>query len=114
MLGLGGVGLVVLGSGGQIAQAGVGDLLALVAVVSAGMLIWPTLRGGVGAGAVAGAAACGWVPPYPPVGPLVRRRLWAEAVTDRLASAAFRVLDSAEGAELLGLLGAARQRARGG
>lgn len=33
MLGLGGVGLVVLGSGGQIAQAGVGDLLALVAVV---------------------------------------------------------------------------------
>ncbi len=62
----------------------------------------------------AGAAACGWAPPYPPVGPLVRRRLWAEAVTDRLASAAFRVLSAAEGAELLVLLGAARQRARRG
>nr|WP_030501225.1 hypothetical protein [Micromonospora purpureochromogenes] len=62
----------------------------------------------------AGAAACGWAPPYPPVGPLVRRRLWAEAVTDRLASAAFRALSTAEGAELLGLLAAARKRARRG
>ncbi len=31
--------------------------LALVAVVSAGMLIWPTLRGGVGAGAVSASNA---------------------------------------------------------
>ncbi|GAA4567250.1 hypothetical protein GCM10023176_19050 [Micromonospora coerulea] len=60
----------------------------------------------------AGAAACGWPPPYPPVGPLVRRRLWAEAVTDRLASAAFRVLAPGEGAELLDLLTAARLHLR--
>lgn len=33
VLGLGGVGLVVAGSGGQLAQAGLGDLLALLAVV---------------------------------------------------------------------------------
>ena len=38
----------------------------------------------------AGAVACGWPPPYPPVGPMVRRRLWAEAVTDRLACAGVR------------------------
>lgn len=40
--------------------------------------------------------------------PLVRRRLRAEAVTDRLASTAFRVLGPGEGAELLNLLTAAR------
>ncbi len=39
-----------------------------------------------------GAVACGWPPPYPPVGPLVRRRLWAEAVTNRLAGSAFAAL----------------------
>ncbi|TDB79647.1 hypothetical protein [Micromonospora sp. KC721] len=56
----------------------------------------------------AGATACGWSPPYPPVGPLVRRRLWAEAMTDRLVSAAFRVLRPGEGAELVELLAATR------
>ncbi|MEU6073051.1 hypothetical protein [Micromonospora sp. NPDC047074] len=56
----------------------------------------------------AGAAACGWSPPYPPVGPLVRRRLWAEAVTDRLASPAFAALGPADGAELVELLTATR------
>ncbi|MEO3775374.1 hypothetical protein ABGB16_00680 [Micromonospora sp. B11E3] len=56
----------------------------------------------------AGALACGWPPPYPRVAPLVRRRLWAEAVTDRLASAAFRALVPGEGAELLELLAAVR------
>ncbi|MFC4148397.1 hypothetical protein ACFO0M_19260 [Micromonospora mangrovi] len=59
-----------------------------------------------------GAAACGWPPPYPPVGPLVRRRLWAEAVTDRLASAAFRTLAPGEGAELVDLLTATRLHLR--
>ncbi|WBC13955.1 hypothetical protein O7600_22975 [Micromonospora sp. WMMA1998] len=62
----------------------------------------------------AGAAACGWAPPYPPVGPLVRRRLWAEAVTDRLVSPAFRALGPVEGTELVHLLTAARPRARVG
>ncbi|MGC1214780.1 MAG: hypothetical protein WA890_26420, partial [Micromonospora sp.] len=58
------------------------------------------------------AAASGWPPPYPPVGPLVRRRLWAEAVTDRLVSAAFRALAPGEAAELLDLLTAARLHLR--
>ena len=56
----------------------------LLAVRAAGMTpLEAVLAGPEGE---AGAAACGWPPPYPPVGPLVRRRLWAEAVTDRLAS----------------------------
>ncbi|SCL27411.1 hypothetical protein GA0070616_3495 [Micromonospora nigra] len=61
-----------------------------------------------------GAAACGWPPPYPAVGPLVRRRLWAEAVTDRLAAPAFAALGPAAGAELVELLAAARPQARPG
>lgn len=52
----------------------------------------------------AGAVAFGWQPPYPPLGPLVRRRAWAEAVTDRMAGQALRVLDSNERSELAGLL----------
>ncbi|MEU6203091.1 hypothetical protein ABZ814_05815 [Micromonospora musae] len=56
----------------------------------------------------AGAMACGWPPPYPPVGPLVRRRLWAEAVTHRLAAPAFAALGPVDGAELVELLVAAR------
>ncbi|GAB3065483.1 SCO6745 family protein [Micromonospora schwarzwaldensis] len=62
----------------------------------------------------AGAAACGWAPPYPPIGPLVRRRIWAEAVTDRLVSPAFHALGPAGGTELVELLTAARRHARGG
>ncbi|MDZ5441930.1 hypothetical protein U2F26_04185 [Micromonospora sp. 4G57] len=78
----------------------------LLAVRAAGMTpLEAVLAGPEGE---AGAAACGWPPPYPPVGPLVRRRLWAEAVTDRLASSAFRGLGPGEGAELLDLLTAAR------
>ncbi|RKN43472.1 SCO6745 family protein [Micromonospora endolithica] len=56
----------------------------------------------------AGALACGWPPPYPPVGPLVRRRLWAEAVTDRLTASAFAALGPAGGGELVDLLAATR------
>ena len=52
----------------------------------------------------AGAVACGWSPPYPPIGPLVRRRLWAEAVTNRLAAPAFTALGPADGNELVELL----------
>ena len=51
-----------------------------------------------------GAVAFGWQPPYPPLGPLVRRRAWAEAVTDRIAGDAYRVLDPAERVELVRLL----------
>ncbi|WP_433688175.1 SCO6745 family protein [Micromonospora carbonacea] len=59
------------------------------------------------------ALACGWPPPYPPVGPLVRRRLWADAVTDRLMSVGFRALTPAEGVELLDLLTAAHTHVQG-
>ncbi|HYN97453.1 MAG TPA: hypothetical protein VES42_26755 [Pilimelia sp.] len=55
----------------------------------------------------AGAVAFGWQPPYPPLGPLVRRRVWAEAVTDRLAGQAYRVLEPVERVELVGLLDSA-------
>ncbi len=84
----------------------------LLAVRAAGMTpLEAVLAGPEGE---AGAAACGWSPPYPPVGPLVRRRLWAEAVTDRLASAAFRGFAPGEGVELLDLLTAARLHLRAG
>ncbi|SCL18669.1 SCO6745 family protein [Micromonospora inyonensis] len=58
----------------------------------------------------AGAMAGGWPRPYPPVGPLVRRRLWAEAATDVLVSSAFRALGAAERIELVDLLTALHQR----
>ena len=45
----------------------------------------------------AGATAFGWQPPYPPFEPLMRRRAWAEAVTDRIAGEAYRVLDARSG-----------------
>ncbi|WP_433531447.1 SCO6745 family protein [Micromonospora sp. CA-263727] len=60
-----------------------------------------------------GAMACGWPPPYPPVGSLVRRRLWAEAVTDRLVAPAFATLGPADDTELLELLAAARTYTQG-
>ncbi|MDG4833340.1 hypothetical protein O7627_29135 [Solwaraspora sp. WMMD1047] len=51
-----------------------------------------------------GAVAYGWQPPYPPVGPLLRRWHWAEAVTDGIAGRAFAVLDPDERMELAQLL----------
>jgi hypothetical protein len=55
----------------------------------------------------AGATAFGWQPPYPPHAPLVRRRAVAEALTDRIAGEAYRVLESPERRELVELLDAA-------
>ncbi|QGN45463.1 SCO6745 family protein [Micromonospora sp. WMMD558] len=82
----------------------------LLAVRAAGMTpLEAVLAGPEGE---AGAVACGWPPPYPPVGPLVRRRLWAEAVTDRLAAPAFAALGPADGAELVDLLAAFRAHRR--
>ena len=43
-------------------------------------------------------------PPYPPVEPLMRRRAWAEALTDRIAGEAYQVLDPAERQELVELM----------
>ncbi|GIJ77325.1 hypothetical protein SAMN05443287_105210 [Micromonospora phaseoli] len=78
----------------------------LVAVRASGMTpLEAVLAGPEGAN---GAMACGWPPPYPAVGPLVRRRLWAEAVTDRLVAPAFVALGPVDGAELVELLAVAR------
>ncbi|MDM4722457.1 hypothetical protein QTQ03_23760 [Micromonospora sp. WMMA1363] len=74
----------------------------LLAVRAAGMTPLEAVL--AGPDGEASAVACGWPPPYPPVGPLVRRRLWAEAVTDRLAAPAFAALGPADGAELVELL----------
>jgi len=56
----------------------------------------------------AGAVAWGWQPPYPGIGPLLRRRMWAEAVTDRIAAGAYAALTVDERVELVGLLDSAR------
>jgi hypothetical protein len=55
----------------------------------------------------AGATAFGWQPPYPAFEPLVRKRAWAEALTDRIAGEAYRLLDTGERIELVQLLDAA-------
>ncbi|HZN75594.1 MAG TPA: hypothetical protein VFC00_28505 [Micromonosporaceae bacterium] len=52
----------------------------------------------------AGAIAYGWQPPYPVLAPLVRRRVWAEALTDRMAGQGYRALSVDERTELVGLL----------
>jgi helix-turn-helix protein len=60
----------------------------------------------------AGAVAYGWQPPYPAIGPLLRRRIWAEAVTDRVVAPAYGALEVAERSELAGLLDSARAAVR--
>ncbi|WP_239075281.1 SCO6745 family protein [Planosporangium flavigriseum] len=56
-----------------------------------------------------GATAFGWHPPFPPFAPLMRKRAWAEALTDRIAGEAYRTLEPGERHELVDLLEAARQ-----
>ncbi|HZN18738.1 MAG TPA: hypothetical protein VFB84_11270 [Micromonosporaceae bacterium] len=55
----------------------------------------------------AGAISFGWPAPYPVRTPLLRRRVWAEALTDRIAGAAFQALDVPERGEFVSLLDAA-------
>ncbi len=50
------------------------------------------------------AVALGWQAPYPPAGPLIRRLLWADAVTDALAGQAYAALEQPERIEFAGLL----------
>ncbi|HEX5740812.1 MAG TPA: hypothetical protein VFY17_04565 [Pilimelia sp.] len=52
----------------------------------------------------AAAAACGWAGPYPEPGPLQRRRMWVEAVADRLAGQPYAALSRPERVELVDLL----------
>jgi hypothetical protein len=59
-----------------------------------------------------GATAFGWQPPFPAFEPLVRRRSWAEALTDRIAGDAFRALAPSERLDLVNVLDAAVQAVR--
>jgi hypothetical protein len=52
----------------------------------------------------ASAVAYGWQPPFPPIQPLLRRRIRADIVTDRMVGGAYGVLDVTERVELAGLL----------
>ena len=51
----------------------------------------------------AAAVAYGWQPPFPPFEPLLRRRIRADLVTDRIVGEAYQSLDVAERAELVRL-----------
>jgi hypothetical protein len=74
----------------------------LVAVRSAGLTPLEALL--AGPEGPAGAIAYGWQPPFPPFEPLIRKRVWADTITDRIVGAAYRVLDVSERIELVGLL----------
>jgi hypothetical protein len=56
----------------------------------------------------AGALTAGWLPPYPQLGLSLRRRIQAQALTDRIVGQAYAVLAQAERAELVELLTAAQ------
>ncbi len=85
-----------------------GAYLAAVRVVGLTPLA-AVLAGGQGESA---AIAAGWLPPFPPREPLLRRRIWAEVLADRMVGAGLRVLGRAERVELVTLLAAAVQAAR--
>jgi hypothetical protein len=59
-----------------------------------------------------GAIAFGWQQPYPPPAPLLRRWIWAEAVTDRLVGESMRALEIYERREFVGLLTGAMEVAQ--
>jgi len=52
----------------------------------------------------AAAVAYGWQPPFPPFEPLLRRRIRADLVTDRIVGEAYQTLDVTERVELARLL----------
>lgn len=54
-----------------------------------------------------GAVAYGWQPPYPRPGPLLRRHVWAETITDSMTGQAYAALERTERIELVGLLDSA-------
>lgn len=49
------------------------------------------------------AVAYGWQPPFPPIEPLLRRRIRADLITDRIVGEAYQVLDIPERVELVRL-----------
>jgi hypothetical protein len=52
----------------------------------------------------AAAVAFGWQPPYPAPVPLLRRRAWADAITDHICGQVFKTLSEKEREELVDLL----------
>lgn len=56
----------------------------------------------------AAAVAYGWQPPYPPPGPLTRRRVWVDTATDRMVGRAYAALSRTERQEWVTLVNAAR------
>jgi hypothetical protein len=59
-----------------------------------------------------GAIAFGWQQPYPPAPPLLRRWIWAEAVTDRIVGESMNALSLYERREFVGLLTGAMEVAQ--
>lgn len=58
------------------------------------------------------AVAFGWQPPFPAPGPLMRKRAWAEALTDRIAGETFRGFTVAERQEFVRLADEASERSQ--
>jgi hypothetical protein len=73
----------------------------LLAIRAGGMT---PLEAVVAADGEPGAVAYGWQPPFPRPESLLRRRVWTDALTDRVAGQAYRILDIPERVELVGLL----------
>ncbi|WFE23807.1 hypothetical protein O7621_11355 [Solwaraspora sp. WMMD937] len=82
----------------------------LMAVRVAGLTPVEALLGGPDG--TKAAVAAGWSPPWPPVGPLIRRRLWADRVTNRITGQAFAALGAEHRRELVELLHAALSHVR--
>lgn len=77
----------------------------LIAVRAAGLSPLEAIIGGPDG--ESGAVAFGWPPPFPPVGPLIRRRITAEAITNRLVGEAYSVLTPPERTHLVVLMNGA-------
>jgi hypothetical protein len=60
------------------------------------------------------ALAFGWQPPFPPRPPLIRKHVYAEALTDRIVGQALAVLSGPDRSELLALLSGAADAVRSG
>jgi hypothetical protein len=74
----------------------------LMAVRAAGLSPMEAVLAGPGGSAEA--VSVGWQPPFPPQAPLLRKRVWADALTDRITGQAYRTLDVPERAQLVELL----------
>src|SRR2546421_685365 len=69
-------------------------------------------RRGSAGGRGGGGGGGGGRPPYPPVAPLLRRRIRADLITDRIVGEAYGVLNVTERLDLIRLLGQTAERAR--